>query len=105
MAPGPDLSNEVLVTLCGMRSRRQVAEIERTARVAVMNDFVPMNLGFNDTSRGSIVDRHITDISTQLFTNPISDNLILVLYGTFINIQKGCLTSSDALHSQYIKNP
>ena len=69
-----------------MRNRRQVAEIVRTARVAMMKDFVPMNLGFNHTSRESIVDNHTTDISKQLFTDPISDTVILVLDGTYIYI-------------------
>lgn len=81
------LSNGVLATLCGMRSRRQVAEIVRTARIAMMKYFVSMNFGFDHTTRESIVDHH-TDISKQLFTDPISDTVILVLDGTYIYIQK-----------------
>lgn len=51
------------------------AEIVRTARIAMLKDFVPLNLGFNHTSRESIVDHHTTDISKQLFTDPISDTV------------------------------
>lgn len=82
------LSNGVLATLCGMRSRRQVAEIVRTARIAMMQYFVSMNFGFDHTTRESIVDHHTTDISKQLFTDPISDTVIMVLDGTYIYIQK-----------------
>lgn len=87
-----------------MRSRRQVAEIVRTARIAMLKDFVSLNLGFNHTSRESIVDHHTTDISKQLFTDPFSDTVILVLDGTYIfTYKKVRLTSSNALHTQCIK--
>lgn len=53
----------------------------------MMKYFVSMNFGFDHTTRESIVDHH-TDISKQLFTDPISDTVILVLDGTYIYIQK-----------------
>ncbi|XP_061171659.1 uncharacterized protein LOC133181135 [Saccostrea echinata] len=82
------LSNGILATLCGMRTRRQVAEVVKSARVAMVKDFVPLNLGFQHVSRDRIVNHHTTDISKQLFTDPISDTVVLVLDGTYIYIQK-----------------
>lgn len=49
-----------------------------------MEYFFPTNLGFNHTSRESIVDHTILDISKELFTDPISDTVKLVLDGTYI---------------------
>ena len=82
------LSNGLLATLCGLSSRRQVAEIVKRARVALVRDFVPLNVGFHHLTREHIIDRLTTDISKQLFSDPISDTVILVLDGTYIYIQK-----------------
>jgi hypothetical protein len=58
-----------------------VAEIVKSVQMAMMKDFVPMNLGFGCHSRECIVDHNTTDIAKQLFTDPISDtdSVILVL--------------------------
>ncbi|XP_061170430.1 uncharacterized protein LOC133179753 [Saccostrea echinata] len=82
------LSNGLLATLCGFRCRRQVAEIIESARIAIVKDFVPHNLGFDHITRESIIENHTTDISKQLFSDPISNTVILVLDGTYIYIQK-----------------
>lgn len=85
------LSNGLLATLCGFRCRRQVAEIVESARKAIMKDFVPHNLGFDHITRQNVIDNHTTDISKQLFSDPISDTVILVLDGTYIYIQKSSM--------------
>jgi hypothetical protein len=82
------LSNGVLATLCGFSNRRQVSEIIKRPRVAMVRDFVPLNIGFDHLTRERIIDCHTTDISKQLFSDPISDTVILVLDGTYIYIQK-----------------
>ena len=65
------LSNGLLATLCGLSSRRQVAEIVKRARVALVRDFVPLNVGFNHLTREHIIDNLTTDISKQLFSDPV----------------------------------
>ncbi len=77
--------------LCGFRCRRQVAKIVESARKAIMKDFVPHNLGFDHITRQNVIDNHTTDISKQLFSDPISDTVILVLDGTYIYIQKSSM--------------
>lgn len=85
------LSNGLLAILCGFRCRRQVAEIVESARKAIMKDFVPHNLGFDHITRQNVIDNHTTDISKQLFSDPISDTVIIVLDGTYIYIQKSSM--------------
>ena len=82
------LSNGLLSTLCGLYSRRQVAEIVKRAQVALVRDFVPLNVVFHHLTRKDIIDRLTTHVSKQLFSDPISDTVILVLDGTYKYIQK-----------------
>ena len=77
---------------CGLSSRRQMTEIVKRARVALVRDFVPLNVGFHHLTREHIIDRLTIDISKQLFSDPISDTVNFVLDGTYIYIQKSSKT-------------
>lgn len=78
------LSNAVIATLCAFKNKRVVSHINKSTQLALLRDFVPENIGFNHITREEVVENHTTDISKQLFSDPISNRVILVLDGTFI---------------------
>ena len=83
-----------------------MAEIVKRALVALVRDFVPLNVGFHHSTREHIIDRLTTEISKQLFSDPISDTVILVLDGTYIYIQKSSLYKFQRLtYSVYKSRP
>jgi hypothetical protein len=76
----------------------------KSARMAILKNFVPLNIGFGCLSRECEVDHHTTDIAKQLFTDPISDNAILVVASTYIYIQKVHRTRLNARTSPHLFN-
>lgn len=66
------------------------AQIQRSitsVRKALMNDFVPLHLGFERISHDEFCRRHTTETASKLFGTNIND-AITVLDGTYIYIQK-----------------
>lgn len=98
------LSNGLIATLFEFKSRRKVAHIIQQARTALAKDFVPFNLGFSHLSRESLVNDHTTDIAKQLFSDPISDTVILVMDGTYVFIQKSSAYRFQRLSYSMHKN-
>ena len=81
-----DLSNSVLASMLGIDNKRKVSDIIHSARMALMKFFVPHYLGLKHITRQEVIQKHTSNIATQLLTenrNPC----ILVLDGTYLYIQ------------------
>ncbi|KAH3783932.1 hypothetical protein DPMN_161882 [Dreissena polymorpha] len=80
------LSNKVLSTLFDV-SKSSVRRAIQTSRKVLMTDFVPFNLGFSHISREDVINKHTRNLAQLLFTEN-KEQVILVLDGTYIYIQK-----------------
>jgi hypothetical protein len=67
--------------------KRLVSRIINSARKAMVEDFVPYNLGFGHITRQEIIDRHTTTIARELMCGGGDDTAIVVIDGTYIYIQ------------------
>jgi len=81
------LSNDMLAILFQLPDKRAVSRALESARGALMNDFVPHNLGFNHITRRKIIDQHTSTIAQQLMCDSKSDKAIIVVDSTYIYIQ------------------
>ncbi|CAF4655771.1 unnamed protein product [Rotaria sp. Silwood2] len=82
------LSNSTLATLFSLPDVKAVSRILESARVSLMDYFVPRHLGFEHISRRDVIDTHTRPLAKRLFTNPGDDKAILILDGTYIYVQK-----------------
>jgi hypothetical protein len=80
------ISNKLLSAIFGI-TRSSVRRALATAREALMRSFVPLYLGFESVTRESVINQHTRQLATSIFGST-SDNLILVLDGTYIYINK-----------------
>lgn len=80
------LSNKVISVLLGLEEA-QIQRCITSVRKALMNDFVPLYLGFEHISHNEFCRSHTTETASRLFGTNISD-VITVLDGTYIYIQK-----------------
>ena len=81
------LSNSILAILFQLPNKRAISRAIESARAALMQNFVPDNLGFNHVTRREIIDEHTSAISRELMCDAESDRAILVADGTYIYIQ------------------
>lgn len=81
------LSNRMLSTLFGIHCRFAVQRSLNVCRTALMEKFVPENLGFKHISRDDVIHNHTRPLAKQLFSGD-RDSAIIVLDGTYIYIQK-----------------
>lgn len=81
------VSNRVLATLFHLKNKRVVSRIVHEVTKALLKDFVPYHLGFQHIERETILQRHQTDIASQLMTNK-KDQVIVVMDGTYLYVQK-----------------
>jgi hypothetical protein len=80
------LSNSLLAIIFEMPDKRVVSRTINSARKAIMEHFIPYNLGFGHVTRQGIIDRH-----TKTFTEGLmcgDDTVILVIDDTYIYIFK-----------------
>ncbi|CAF3140890.1 unnamed protein product [Rotaria sp. Silwood2] len=82
------LNNSVLATLFSFPDERVVSRVLESARLSLMDHFVPKHLGFEHISRRDLIDQHTRPLAKQLFSNPGDDKAILILDGTYIYVQK-----------------
>ena len=75
-------------TLCGLSKRYQVSRIIACAKSALITNFVPNFVGFGAISRDDVQETHTSDLAVSLFSNFLSDSVILILDGTYVYIQK-----------------
>ena len=80
------LSDKILSTLFSI-SRSSIKRAVHAVRKVLMVDFVPDNLGFNHITREAVRNLHSRQLATSLFADN-DDQVILVLDGTYIFIQK-----------------
>ena len=81
------LSNSLLTIMFELPDKRVVSRIINSARQALMESFVPYNLGFNHVTRQEIIDLHTTTIARELMCDGGEDTAIVVVDGTYIYIQ------------------
>ena len=81
------LSNRLLTIMFELPDKRIVSRIINSARQALMESFVPYNLGFNHITRQEIIDLHTTTIARELMCDGGEDTAIVVVDGTYIYIQ------------------
>ncbi|XP_065923262.1 uncharacterized protein [Magallana gigas] len=80
------LCNSILSTIFNV-SKASIRRAIHTVRRALMENFVPQNLGFQHISRESVIQHHTRPLAESLFGGTGSQAL-LVLDGTYIYIQK-----------------
>lgn len=81
------LSNSLLTIMFELPDKRVVSRIINSARQALMESFVPYNLGFNHITRQEIIDLHTTTIARELMCDGGEDTAIVVVDGTYIYVQ------------------
>ena len=81
------MSNNILATLFGI-SKTAIRRAVNSARVALSHDFVPFNVGFQHISRQEVIDKHTRPIAQTLFGVEGNPPAILVIDGTYVDIQK-----------------
>lgn len=67
--------------------KREVSRVINSARKALVEDFVPYNLGFGHVTRQELIERHTTTIARELMCGGGDDTAIVVIDGTYIYIQ------------------
>lgn len=82
------LFTSILRTLFNVKSKRYLSRIVKRAREALVTDFVPKYLGFENISREDIIENHTTVFARELLASGSKATAILLLVGTFIYIQK-----------------
>lgn len=80
------LSNKVISVLLGLEEAQIQRSITSVGK-ALMNDFVPLHLGFEHISHNEFCRSHTTETASKIFGTSIS-YAITVLDGTYIYIQK-----------------
>lgn len=76
------LSTSILRTLFNVKSERYLSRIVKRAREALVTDFVPKYLGFENISREDIIENHTTVFARELLASGSNDTAILLLDGT-----------------------
>lgn len=81
------LSNSLLAIMFELPDKRVVSRIINSARQAIMDEFVPYNLGFGHVTREEIIDRHTTNIARELLCDGANGTAVVVIDGTYVYIQ------------------
>lgn len=81
------LSDQILTTLCAFDDRRIVSSIVESARIALMQHFVPFHVGFKHINRQYIIEKHTRPLAKHLLTDG-KDVAILIFDSTYIYVQK-----------------
>lgn len=66
---GAGLSTSILRTLFNVKSERYLSRIVKRARGALVTDFVPKYLGFENISREDIIENHTTVCARELLAS------------------------------------
>ena len=81
------LSNRVLAALFHLNNKRIVSHIISQVRTSLVNDFVPLHLGFQHIDHQAAIDQHQTVTATILHTTK-PNQLCIVADATYLFIQK-----------------
>ncbi|OWF49584.1 uncharacterized protein LOC110451517 isoform X2 [Mizuhopecten yessoensis] len=81
------ISNKVLSTVFNI-TKSSIRRAVSSVRMALMQSFVPQNLGLSHISREQIIRNHTRPLAQTLFGDISNTQAILVLDGTYIYIQK-----------------
>ena len=81
------MSNTLLAVLFQLPHQRIVSRCIENARKALMNGFVPKNLGFSHIGRNEIIHQHTSALAQYLMCKNEPNTAILVVDSTYIYIQ------------------
>ncbi|XP_062566452.1 uncharacterized protein LOC134228771 [Saccostrea cucullata] len=81
------MSYQLLSTIFGI-SKSSLRRAMKSVRSALLKNFVPNNLGLQHISREEIITNHTRPLAQELFGNMNNQQVIVVLDGTYIYIQK-----------------
>ena len=84
---GTGLPNHLLGVIFSL-TKDQIQRCFHSGRTCLMQDFVPVHVGFHHISHADFVTQHTTPLSKKLFSSNSDDAAIVVLDGTYIYIQK-----------------
>ncbi|CAF1223944.1 unnamed protein product [Rotaria sordida] len=85
------LSNRFLACMFQLPDKKTVSRIIDNARQAILNSFVPYNLGFGHITRQDVINHHTTTIARELMCGGASNTAIIIIDGTYIHIQRDIL--------------
>ena len=81
------MSNAFLAVLFQLPDKRTVSRCIESARTALMNRFVPKNLGFSHIRRNETIHQHTSTLAQYLVCDNEPNTAILVIDSTYIYIQ------------------
>ncbi|CAF3738772.1 unnamed protein product [Rotaria socialis] len=82
------MSNTLLTVLFQLPDKRTVSRCIESARTALINEFVPKNLGFAHIGRNDIIHQHTSTLAQYLLCENEPNTAIVVIDSTYIYIQK-----------------
>ena len=83
------LSHQALCTLFGLEDKMQISRILDSACSALIQYFVPKQLGFGHITRTDMIQKHIRPLAQQLMGDDDPTKAIVILDGTYVYVQKG----------------
>ncbi|CAF4911820.1 unnamed protein product [Rotaria socialis] len=81
------MSNTLLTVLFQLPDKRTVSRCIESARSALINEFVPKNLGFAHIGRNDIIHQHTSTLAQYLLCENEPNTAIVVIDSTYIYIQ------------------
>ncbi|XP_062572783.1 uncharacterized protein LOC134234752 [Saccostrea cucullata] len=81
------LSNNLLAVLFSLK-KSQIQRSIHAAKNALIQDYVPKNLGFQHIDHDTFAQQHTIPLAKTLFTSGTSNSAVLIMDGTYLYIQK-----------------
>ncbi|CAF2019127.1 unnamed protein product [Rotaria magnacalcarata] len=82
------MSNTLLTVFFQLPDKRTVSRCIESARTALINEFVPKNLGFAHIGRNDIIHQHTSTLAQYLLCENEPNTAIVVIDSAYIYIQK-----------------
>jgi hypothetical protein len=80
------ISNKVLTTIFQFSNAKAVSRTLSTVRQAMISEFVPLYVGFNNITRQDIINNHSSPLATRLLSAD-PNSVVLVIDGTYLYMQ------------------
>lgn len=80
------ISNKVLTTIFQFSNPKAVSRTLSAVREAMVSNFVPRYVGFNNITRQDIIDHHSSGLATRLLSADLN-SVVLVVDGTYLYVQ------------------
>jgi hypothetical protein len=80
------ISNKVLTTIFQFSNPKAVSRTLSTVRQAMLSEFVPRYLGFDNISRQDVINNYSSPLATKLLSEK-PNTVVLVVDGTYLYVQ------------------